>query len=159
MNNPRKKDDIADAKQIGGIIKIDAATFIKLTALKMEEIKREREEKRVKNGDVEKNGSKEDDYADAKQIEEMMDRDPETFLKLKKMENQDRGGSNTVAVEVVDSNSYSKLKSELFTAARYIQIIYTFIYIHFNIFREQIDKREGEFNTDEKKDFNKLNLK
>ena len=120
MNNPHRKDDIADAKQIGGIMKIDAATFMKLTALKMEEIKREREEKRVKNGDVEKNGSKEDDYADAKPIEEMMDRDPETFLKLKKMENQDRGGSNTVAVEVVDSNSYSKLKSELFTAARYI---------------------------------------
>ena len=44
MNNPRKKDDIADAKQIGGIMEIDAATFIKLTVLKMEEIKREREE-------------------------------------------------------------------------------------------------------------------
>ena len=113
----------------------------------------------MKNGDVEKNGSNEDDYADAKQIEEMMDRDPETFLKLNKMENQDRGGSNTVAVEVVDSNSYSKLKSELFTAARYIKIIYTFIYIHFNIFREQIDKREEEFNTDEIKNFKKINLK
>jgi hypothetical protein len=120
MENSDKKDDFADAKKNGRIMEIDAATFIKLTTLKMEEIKREREEKRVKKGEVDKTGSKEDDYADAKQIEELMDMDQEKCLKLKKKENQDRGASNRVAVRVVDSSTFMKLKSDLFGAARYV---------------------------------------
>ena len=71
-----------------------------------------------KGEEMEQNGSVENVHADVKQIEEMMDMDQEKCLKLKEKENQDKGERNTVAVRVVDSSTFMKLKSELFGAAR-----------------------------------------
>ena len=89
--------------------------------LKFKNIQREREEKKVKKGEeMEQNGNIKDIHADVKQIEEIMDMDPETFLKLKKMENQNGGASNKAAVRVADSSSYMKVKSDLFAAVRYL---------------------------------------
>ena len=76
--------------------------------LKIENIQREREEKKVKKGEeMEQNGNIKDIHADVKQIEEIMDMDPETFLKLKK-------------IRVADSSSYMKVKSDLFAVVRYL---------------------------------------